>query len=125
MKSKKAPIFIALLIPVISVVIALLLVYSKKSNLAGIDSFDYKSYLNSASNMQGNTYLLKAMIKRQLVNLGSQGRVVCVAIEGDSAEFAVLIPNNIASNVTTNQRYNMIVRVEENGKVLVNEMQKY
>ena len=125
MKSKKAPILIAVLIPIVSVCIALLLVYAKKSNISGIDAFPYKTYLESTSDMLGNKYLLKAMIKRQLANLGDDGRVVSVVIDGDSAELAVLIPNNIAVNVTTNQRYNMLISIGENGKILVNEMQKY
>ncbi|MBO5255346.1 MAG: hypothetical protein J6B07_05925 [Opitutales bacterium] len=125
MKSKKAPIFVAILIPIVSVCIALLLVYAKKSNISGVDTFPYKTYLESNSDMVGNRYLLRAMIKRQLANIGDDGRVVSVVIEGDSVELAVLIPNNIAVNVTTNQRYKMLVSIGEKGKILVNEMQKY
>ncbi len=125
MNSKKTPILVAVLIPIISVCIALMLVYAKKSNVSGIDIFPYKTYLDTSSDMLGNKYLLKAMIKRQLANLDEDGRVVSVSIEGDTAELAVLIPNNIAVNVSTNQRYKMFVRVGENGRVFVYEMQKY
>ena len=125
MKSSKNPIIIAVLIPIITVVIALTMVYVKKSNLTGFDEFPYKMYLDASSDMEGNKYLMKAMIKRQLANLGEEGRVVSVVLDGENSELAVLIPNNIAQNVSTNQRYKIIVEIAEKGKVLVNEMHKY
>ena len=125
MKSSKTPIIIAVLIPIITVVIALGMVYAKKSNLSGYDEFPYKAYLDASSDMEGNKYLMRAMIKRQLANLGENGRVESVSMDNENAEIAVLIPNSIVQNVSTNQRYKMVVEIMEKGRILANEMQKY
>ena len=44
MKSKTAPIIVALLIPIVSVAVALSLIYFKKKNVSGLDEFPYSIY---------------------------------------------------------------------------------
>lgn len=47
MKSKTAPIIVALLIPIVSVAVALSLIYFKKKNVSGLDEFPYSVYIFS------------------------------------------------------------------------------
>ena len=46
MKSKTAPIIVALLIPIVSVAVALSLIYFKKKNVSGLDEFPYSIYIS-------------------------------------------------------------------------------
>ncbi len=124
MKTKLAPIIIAVIIPVVSVFIALTLVYFKKKNLSVLEDFSYAEYLSSPKNLSGNSYLLNAEIELQLVNLGDKGRVVAVRTDkGD--KLAVLIPASIVGNIVTKQRYAMEVLVGDNGRITVKSMGKY
>ena len=126
MKSKKSPIIIAVLIPVLSIVVALGLVYAKKSNMSGLDEFPYQKYIEAASDMEGNRYVMSAVVKRLVANLGDIGRVVSVVPDNaDGAELAVLLPRQMKVNVSTNQRYNIVVNVADKGRIVADEMRKF
>lgn len=126
MKSKQTSIVIAVLIPVFSIIIALGLVYFKKSNLSGIDEFPYQKYIEASADIEGNRYLLNAIVIRQLENLGDRGRVVSVLPDNaDGAELAILIPQKMIVNVSTNQRYRILVEIAQKGRIVAHEMRKF
>ena len=111
MKSKTTPIIVALLIPAISVLLAVGLIYFKKKNMSGLDAFPYSAYMRSPSGLAGNRYVLDA-------------KIVLTGVDADS--LAVFIPEKAAgSAVSANQRYEMVVRVGENGGITVESMEKF
>lgn len=123
MKNKTTPIIIAILIPLVSVAVALALVYFKKSS-AGFAEFPYAQYLESPKNLAGNTYTLAAEMEMQLAKIPSRGRVVSVS-DGCGAKLAVLVPDSLGADVRTKQRYDMSVEVLSDGAVVVKSMKKY
>ncbi len=125
MKSKSFPIIIAIAIPLVSIIIALLLVFFKHKSASTQEQFPYERYINPSENIQGNKYSVVAVIDKQLADLGDMGRVVIVKIEGEKNPVAVLIPTNIGVNITAQQRYKMTVVIKEKGRIVVDEMQKF
>ena len=123
MKNKTTPIIIAILIPLVSVSVALALVYFKKSS-AGYAEFPYAQYLESPKNLAGNTYTLAAEMEMQLAKIPSRGRVVSVS-DGRGAKLAVLVPDSLGAEVRTKQRYDMAVEILSVGAVVVKSMKKY
>ena len=75
MKSKTTPIIIALAIPIVSVALAIALIYFKKRNVSGLDEFPYAAYSASPESLRGNRYVLEAQMDVQLANVEG-GRVV-------------------------------------------------
>ncbi len=123
MKSKTTPIIVALLIPAISVLLAVGLIYFK--NMSGLDAFPYSAYMRSPSGLAGNRYVLDAKIDVQLAKR-PDGRVVAVLTGADADSLAVFIPEKAAgSAVSANQRYEMVVRVGDNGGITVESMEKF
>lgn len=123
MKSKSTPIIIAILIPLISIAMALSLIYFKKRNFSRNPEFSYSMYLESPRNMTGNKYSLKAELEMQLADVGT-GRVVSLR-DSNRAKFAVLIPNSLNVNAQTKQRYDMDVVIGKKGEIVVESMKKY
>ena len=125
MKSKTTPIIVALLIPAISVLLAVGLIYFKKKNMSGLDAFPYSAYMRSPGGLAGNRYVLDAKIDVQLAKR-PDGRVVAVLTGADADSLAVFIPEKAAgSAVSANQRYEMVVSVGENGGITVESMEKF
>ncbi len=124
MRSKTTPIIIAIMIPLISVAVALALVYFKKSASDGVSAFPYSDYMASPKNLSGNVYSLKAELEMQLSRIPSKGRVVSVRDE-KRHKFAVLIPDGLDVNAQTKQRYDMDVKVGSDGEIIVCSMRKY
>ena len=123
MKSKTTPIIIAILIPLISIVVALSLIYFKKSNFSSNPEFSYAQYLESPRNLVGNKYSLKAELEMQLADVGT-GRVVSLR-DSNRAKFAVLIPNSLNVNAQTKQRYDMDIVIGKKGEIIVESMKKF
>lgn len=123
MKSKTTPIIIAILIPLVSIVVALSLVYLKKQNLSSNPEFQYAQYLESPRNLIGNRYSLKAELEMQLAEVGT-GRVVSLR-DSNRAKFAVLIPNKLNVNAQTKQRYDMDIVIGTKGEIVVESMKKF
>ena len=124
MKPKTTPIVIAVLLPLVSVVIALSLIYFKKRDFSGLEAFPYQTFVQEPKNLQGNKYLLKAELEVQLANFDN-GRLVSVKESQSDGRLAVFIPSDLSLNIVTKQRYEMNVRVTEKGQVMVESMKKY
>ncbi len=125
MKSKTAPIIIAILIPVISVMTAIALIYLKKSSASNDSEFSYAAYIANPLSLNGNNYLLRAEFELQLASLDNGGRVVSVRDSASGKKLAVFIPSGIEANIMTYQRYEMDVTVGDGGRIIVNSMRKF
>ena len=125
MKSKTAPIVIAILIPVISVAAAIALIYFKKTTGSNESEFPYKAYIENPKSLEGNNYLLRAEFELQLASIDGGGRVVSVRDSASGKNLAVCIPPKVDANIMTHQRYEMDVSVGEGGRIVVNSMQKF
>jgi len=125
MKSKVTPIVVSVLIPLISIAVAVSLIYFKKNNFSGLEEFPYAAYIKNPENSSGNKYQMNAQMDLQLANLGKQGRVVSVIEASSGARLAVLIPEDISENIVTRQRYKMQVEIGKGGKITVLSMEKY
>ena len=123
MKQKTTPIIIAILIPLISIAVALSLIYFKKRSFSSSPEFSYAQYLESPKNLSGNKYSLKAELEMQLADVGT-GRVVSLR-DSNRAKFAVLIPNSLNVNAQTKQRYDMEIVVGQKGEIVVESMKKF
>jgi hypothetical protein len=123
MKSKTTPIIIAILIPLISIAMALSLIYFKKRGFSSNPEFSYAKYLESPRNMSGNRYSLKAELEMQLADVDN-GRVVSLR-DSNRKKFAVLIPNSLNVNAQTKQRYDMDILIGKKGEIIVESMKKY
>ncbi len=125
MKSKATPIFISVLIPLLSVVVALALIYFKKSSLGAEDMFPYSQYMASPESLSGNSYRLNAQLNRQMALIPASGRVVLVSDSKGTSQLAILVPNKLEENLSTGQRYKFYVDVESGGKIIVRSMEKF
>jgi len=123
MKTKTTPIIVAVLIPLVSVAVALGLIYFKKRSFSPNPEFPYGQYSQSPKNLAGNKYSLKAELEMQLAKAGG-GRVVSLR-DSRGAKFAVLIPDSLGVNAQTKQRYEMDVVVGQKGEITVVSMRKY
>lgn len=124
MKSKTAPIVIAILIPVVSVLAAISLIYLKKTSESNGIEFPYGAYIENPKSLAGNKYLLRAEFELQLALIGG-GRVVSVRDSLSGKNLAVYIPPELNANIMTRQRYEMDVSVGDGGRIIVNSMQKF
>ena len=139
MKSKTTPIIIALAIPIVSVALAIALIYFKKRNVSGLDEFPYAAYSASPESLRGNRYVLEAQMDVQLANVEGGRVVAALGIHAPEPEFvllqlqavregfpvAVLVPDSLGANISAKQRYALVVRVGEGGRIIAESMEKY
>ncbi len=123
MKSKSTPIIIAILIPLISIVVALSLVFFKKSGISEENEFQYDDYLDSPRSLVGNKYLLKAELEMQLAKI-SGGRIVSL-VDSNGDKFAIFIPDSLNVNARTKQRYDFDIRIGAKGEIIAESMRKH
>lgn len=102
MKSKTTPIIIALAIPIVSVALAIALIYFKKRNVSGLDEFPYAAYSASPDSLRGNRYVLEAQMDVQLANVEG-GRVVAALGGREGFPVALLVPDSLGANISAKQ----------------------
>ena len=100
MKSKTTPIIIALAIPIVSVALAIALIYFKKRNVSGLDEFPYAAYSASPDSLSGNRYVLEAQMDVQLANVEG-GRVVAALGGREGFPVALLAPRESGTRSAT------------------------
>ena len=122
MKSKTTPIIIALAIPIVSVALAIALIYFKKRNVSGLDEFPYAAYSASPDSLSGNRYVLEAQMDVQLANVEG-GRVVAALGGREGFPVALLVPDSLGANISAKQRYALVVRVGEGGRIIAESME--
>ena len=60
-----------------------------------------------------------------LIYMKSKTAPIIVALLIPIVSVAVLVPNELGVNISAKQRYEMVVRVGEGGKIIVESMEKY
>ena len=124
MKRNTTPIIIAILIPSVSIILAISLIYFKKKNISGYADFPYQAYIYSPTSLVGNTYLMKAQMDIQLAKTVN-GRVIAVTDSLSGSQLALLMPNTLKENISAKQRYEIVVRVDDGGRIVVESLNKY
>ncbi len=123
MKSKTTPIIIAILIPLISIAVALSLVFFKKRGNSEDVEFQYSQYIDSPKSLSGNKYVVKGELEMQLAKV-SAGRVVSL-VDSNGDKFAIYIPDSLKMNARTKQRYEFDVYIGSKGEIIAKSMRKY
>ena len=128
--SKVPPIFYALGIPVIVIVILLAVVLPRLAgggNFSDLHPFSVDGYRKDWATMQGNVYRLDCQIEQQLSFVEGKGRILAVkptdATRG-AGRVSVFVALNAGNNFEVGQRYKFKVRVSRD-LLVVEELEKF
>jgi hypothetical protein len=128
--SKIPPIFYALGIPVVVIVILLAVVLPRLAGggkFADLSAFSVDGYRKDWAAMQGNVYRLDCQIEQQLSFVEGKGRILAVK-PTDTARglgrISVFVPLNGGNNFEVGQRYKFKVRVSRD-LLVVEELEKF
>lgn len=127
--SKIPPIFYALGIPVVVIVILLAVVLPRLAGgqFADLSAFSVDGYRKDWATMQGNVYRLDCQIEQQLSFVEGKGRILAVKptdITRGAGRISVFIPLNGGNNFEVGQRYKFKVRVSRD-LLVVEELEKF
>ena len=123
MKSKRA-MLIAIIIPLITCSIALLLVFSKHNKSRG-DTFPIERYIENPTAFAGHNYVLTASVDSQLAYSEIRGRILLVNTINSQTPLPILVLPTISDfNPRTNQRYELNVRIDGDGKIILTAFEK-
>lgn len=92
--------------------------------MSGLDEFPYAAYSASPDSLSGNRYVLEAQMDVQLANVEG-GRVVAALGGREGFPVALLVPDSLGANISAKQRYALVVRVGEGGRIIAESMEKY
>jgi len=117
--SKINPLFFALGIPVVVIVILVAIVAPRMGGggkFADLTPFSVEKYRSDWSSLQGNSYRLDCQVVQQLSFVEGRGRVLAVKpIEKDStrptSRIPVFVPSGSADSFEVDQRYKCKLRV--------------
>ena len=124
MNSKSTQIFIALLIPVLAVLTVLTVLYVKKSSPQDAD-FPYELYAENPKSCFPNKYRVEAKIDSRLAIIDNkQNSGVVLSAKTKNGILAVFVPNKISENINGGQKYILSVRVEKNGALITEKIEK-
>jgi hypothetical protein len=127
--SKIPPIFYALGIPVVVIVILLAVVLPRLAGgqFADLSAFSVDGYRKDWATMQGNVYRLDCQIEQQLSFVEGKGRILAVKptdITRGAGRISVFVPLNGGNNFEVGQRYKFKVRVSRD-LLVVEELEKF
>ena len=127
--SKVPPIFYALGIPVVVIVILLAVVLPRLAGgqFADLSAFSVDGYRKDWATMQGNVYRLDCQIEQQLSFVEGKGRILAVKptdITRGAGRISVFVPLNGGNNFEVGQRYKFKVRVSRD-LLVVEELEKF
>ena len=123
MKRKNA-MLIAIIIPLITCLIALLLVFSKH-NKSNDDTFPIERYIENPTAFAGHNYALTASVESQLAYSDTRGRILLVNATNSQTPLPILVLPTISDfNPRTNQRYELNVRIDGDGKIILTAFEK-
>ncbi len=124
MNSKSTQIFIALLIPVLAVLTVLTVLCVKKSSAQAGD-FPYALYAENPKSCYPNKYAIEAKIDSQLALIDDKENPGTVlSAKTKNGVLAVFVPNKISENINGGQKYRLSVRVEKNGALITEKIEK-
>ena len=127
--SKIPPIFYALGIPVVVMVILLAVVLPRLAGgqFSDLSAFSVDGYRKDWATMQGNVYRLDCQIEQQLSFVEGKGRILAVKptdITRGAGRISVFVPLNGGNNFEVGQRYKFKVRVSRD-LLVVEELEKF
>jgi len=127
--SKIPPIFYALGIPVVVIVILLAVVLPRLAGgqFSDMSAFSVDGYRKDWATMQGNVYRLDCQIEQQLSFVEGKGRILAVKptdIARGAGRISVFVPLNGGNNFEVGQRYKFKVRVSRD-LLVVEELEKF
>jgi hypothetical protein len=127
--SKIPPIFYALGIPVVVIVILLAVVLPRLAGgqFADMSAFSVDGYRKDWATMQGNVYRLDCQIEQQLSFVEGKGRILAVKptdISRGAGRISVFVPLPVGNNFEVGQRYKFKVRVSRD-LLVVEELEKF
>lgn len=127
--SKIPPIFYALGIPVVVIVILLAVVLPRLAGgqFSDMSAFSVDGYRKDWATMQGNVYRLDCQIEQQLSFVEGKGRILAVKptdITRGAGRISVFVPLAVGNNFEVGQRYKFKVRVSRD-LLVVEELEKF
>mgnify|MGYP001408499595 CR=1 FL=1 len=122
MPNKINPVWYAVAIPLIGILIAVILVLVRKGSADSLDRFSVEQYREAATNFQGNSYTIEGQIDAQLAWDPEIGRLLSVRL--NDGRLGVLAPKNLQENLSVGQRYRMSVQVDKDGLITLKSLQK-
>jgi hypothetical protein len=84
-------------------------------------SFPQKDYLENATSLRGNTYILEGKIDKSL-EISPAGRLFSIEIDTDTVP--IFIPTSLNFNIERGQKLRLQVQVTENGQITTTAIQK-
>jgi len=122
---KYTSIIIAILIPAISMIVALTLVFMKKNaKIEDAATLPIERYMSSAKSFAGNSYTLNVIIDSQLGYDESSGRIILVKASNNSF-IPVLVPSSNKDFIPqTGQKYSFDVKIDQDGKLILTSYKK-
>lgn len=123
MKRKKA-ILIAIIIPIISSLIAILLVFSMHNKSNG-DTFPIERYLGNPTSFAGHNYKITVAVDSQLAYSETRGRILMVNALSSQIPLPILVLPTVKDfNPRTNQRYELQIHIDGEGKIILTSFEK-
>ena len=124
---KNKPIIIAILIPLISLMIAGVFVYmgkSKKSAENDSNALPFERYMENPTSFAGNCYEISASVDSQLAYVDNKGRIILLKTFAGKS-LPIFVPATITGfNPNVGQRYTFQTKIDQNGKLILTDFRK-
>lgn len=120
------PVFVAFLIPLMVIITAGVFMVMRNHLRHSLPAFNAEVYRNSPNELQGNHYNLDAQIESQLrVDEGFGRMLVVKMLDGAGGHLSVLLPDGVAGDFNSGQRFHLQVVIKDKGLIQVEDMAKY
>ena len=124
MKEKKV-VFIAIAIPVVSILSALMFIFIKQGSLQTESSLPIANYIEHPLNYAGNNYVFSASIMSQLAYSDTRGRIILVKPQTINNQLPIFVPPTVKGfNPQVNQVYTFSVNIDAEGKLVLTDFRK-
>lgn len=123
MPSKIHPVWYAVIIPLLGIIVAASLVFLRKSAPATVDRFSVEQYCSAPANFMGNAYTLEGQIDAQLAYQQNVGRLISVRLQ-DGKRVGVFAKPSFKENLAVGQRYRMDVVIGQDGMIVLEGISK-
>lgn len=126
MKNNK-PLIVAILIPLISIIIAGSFIYvTKKKTFAAGDgiSLPLERYMDFPKSFAGNCYEISASVDSQLAYADNKGRIILLKTFAGKS-LPIFVPVAITGfNPNVGQRYTFQTKIDRDGKLVMTDFRK-
>lgn len=99
---------------------------NQTGGLSGMDSLPVLEFKQNPTNFIGNRYALAVQIDSQLAWREGVGRILAVTpIDDSSLAIPVFLPDALEETLHVGQRYHLRLRVDKEGLIVIDELQRY